>query len=117
MGPEKRKSTLQITESAYYVLLALQEPLHGYVIMQEVEKISEGSMKIGPATLYTILSRLQKEGLIRNAEANATDDSRRKPYVLTKKGKESLTLEVKRRYKMAMHGIKKLGLRFSGDEN
>ncbi|MBC7959361.1 MAG: helix-turn-helix transcriptional regulator [Vallitaleaceae bacterium] len=115
MSKEKPNTTLQITESTYYVLLALKEPMHGYIIMQEVEKISEGALKIGPATLYTILSRLQKEGLIRAASHVAEEDfdPRRKPYTLTNKGKDVLTYEVKRRYKMAMHGIKKLGLRFT----
>lgn len=114
MTNEIGKST-QLTDSAYYILLALQEPTHGYAIMQEVEKISELSFKLGPATLYTALSRLQKEGLIREVALNSEEDSRRKPYAITNKGKSILTMEVKRRYKMAMHGIKKMGLRFSGD--
>ena len=40
---------LPLSEATYYILLALNEPAHGYAIMQQVEAISEGAVKIGPA--------------------------------------------------------------------
>lgn len=41
-----------LTETTYYTLLALAEPLHGYAIMQKVESMGKGSVRIGPGTLY-----------------------------------------------------------------
>ena len=43
---------LPLTESTAYILLALSEPLHGYGVMQKVEHISEGTVRIGAGTLY-----------------------------------------------------------------
>ncbi len=42
---------LPLTESTYYILLSLVEPLHGYGIMQKVDVLSEGTVAIGPGTL------------------------------------------------------------------
>lgn len=109
----KEKDSLQITDAVYYVLLALQKPLHGYVVMQEVERLSNGLVKLGPATLYTVLSRLQEEELIKTLEVQVGEDARRKPYEITTYGKERLLSEIKKRYQMAMHGIRSLGLKES----
>ena len=43
---------LPLSESTYYVLLALLEPLHGYGVMQKVGQLSEGAVTVGPGTLY-----------------------------------------------------------------
>lgn len=95
-----------LTDSAYYILLALNKPLHGYAIMLEVEKISEGLIKLGPATLYTVLSRLQDDGFIQGIDEQGQSDSRRKPYEITERGVTVLQNEVKRRYDMATHGVR-----------
>jgi DNA-binding PadR family transcriptional regulator len=55
---------LPLSEATYYILLALVEPLHGYGIMQKVEGMSEGTVNIGPGTMYGAFSNLEKEGLI-----------------------------------------------------
>ena len=39
---------LPLTESTYYILLALVEPLHGYGVMQKVDQLSEGTVAVGP---------------------------------------------------------------------
>ena len=49
---------LPLSEATYYVLAALQEPLHGYALMQKVEAMSEGNVVIGPGTLYGAFSAL-----------------------------------------------------------
>lgn len=38
----KRNPLLPLTETTYYIMLALQEPAHGYLIMQQVEEMSMG---------------------------------------------------------------------------
>ena len=55
------KQFLPMTESAFYILLSLHEPRHGYAIMQHVEEITEGRIRIGPGTIYGTLSKLEKE--------------------------------------------------------
>ena len=55
---------LPLTESTYYIMLTLVEPLHGYAVMQKVEEISKGTVKVGPGTLYGAFTSLENEGLI-----------------------------------------------------
>ena len=55
---------LPLTETTSYIMLTLTEPLHGYSIMQKVEVMSEGTVKVGAGTMYGALSTLEKEGLI-----------------------------------------------------
>ena len=83
---------LPLTESTYYILLTLVEPLHGYGVMQKVEEISQGTVKIGPGTLYGAFSTLEKEGLISMVQ----EDERRKSYLLTPKGKSVLVIQTQR---------------------
>lgn len=55
---------IPMTETAYYILLVLNEPLHGYGIIQKVEQITEGRIRIGAGTIYGTLSKLEKDGVI-----------------------------------------------------
>jgi DNA-binding PadR family transcriptional regulator len=90
--PSELEKYLPLTEATYYILLALVKPLHGYGIMQRVEEISAGMVKLGPGTLYGALSNLQNEGLIEMIR----EGDRRKIYLLTDKGKRVLKNQVKR---------------------
>ena len=92
---------LPLTESTYYVMLTLVEPLHGYAVMQKVEEISKGIVKVGPGTLYGAFTSLEKEGLI----IMVKEENRRKSYVLTKKGKKVLTNHIRRLEIMYQDGI------------
>ena len=84
---------LPLTETTFYVMLSLTEPGHGYVIMQKVEKLSEGNVRIAAGTMYGAIENLTKQKLI---EAVPTDDKRRKVYQLTEIGRSVLKLEVER---------------------
>ncbi|MCP4139688.1 MAG: PadR family transcriptional regulator [Chloroflexi bacterium] len=86
------KKYLPLTESTAYILLALSEPLHGYAVMQKVEKMSKGTVKIGPGTLYGAFSNLEKEKLI----LKVGEEKRRKIYTLTEKGRGLLKEYIKR---------------------
>jgi DNA-binding PadR family transcriptional regulator len=77
---------LPLTESTYYILLSLIEPLHGYGVMQRVELTSQGTVKMGPGTIYGAFSTLEKEGLI----VMVHEEDRRKSYLLTEKGRKVL---------------------------
>ena len=83
---------LPLTEATAYILLALAEPLHGYAVMQKVETISAGTVRIGPGTLYGAFSTLEQAGLI--AKAGQTD--RRKTYALTANGRQVLKEHLRR---------------------
>ena len=81
-----------MSEAMYYVLLALIRPNHGYQLMQSITDVSRGRLKMGPGTLYGVLSRMQKDGLI----VLAKDDGRRKTYEITKEGEQALRVEYER---------------------
>jgi DNA-binding PadR family transcriptional regulator len=83
---------LPLTESTYYTLLALVEPMHGYGVMQKVESLSENTVKIGPGTLYGAFQALEKEALI----VKVGEEERRKIYALTEKGRAVLKEQVNR---------------------
>jgi DNA-binding PadR family transcriptional regulator len=83
---------LPLTESTTYILMALAEPLHGYALMQKVDEMSQGTVKIGPGTLYGAFSQLEKEGLIEMVK----EADRRKSYLLTQKGKSVLQEHIRR---------------------
>jgi DNA-binding PadR family transcriptional regulator len=91
---EKEEITkyLPLTESTFYTLLALVEPMHGYGVMQKVESLSENTVKIGPGTLYGAFQALEKEALI----VKVGEEERRKIYALTEKGRAVLKEQVNR---------------------
>lgn len=81
-----------MTEAMYYVLLALIDPHHGYQLMSAITEVSGGRVHMGPGTLYGVLTRMQKDGLISLAE----DDGRRKTYRITAEGEAALRSEYRR---------------------
>lgn len=89
-----------MTEAMYYVLLALLNPNHGYQLMHTIEEVSRERINMGPGTLYGVLTRLQKEGLI----SIINDDGRRKTYAITNNGKLVLKAEYKRLVSMVQDG-------------
>jgi len=69
--------------------------------MQEVEKISEGTVKVGPGTLYGVFTNLEKEGLI----VKVKEEERRKSYALTPKGRAVFLSQVERLEIMSRNGL------------
>ena len=84
---------LPLTETTYYILLALRTAGHGYVIMQRVEELSDGKVRIAAGTMYGALENLTKKKLIIPVPS---DDSRRKVYQISSNGIQLLELEVAR---------------------
>ena len=89
-----------MTEAMYYVLLALINPNHGYSLMNEIKEVSNGRVNMGPGTLYGVLKRIQKEGLIQLKE----DDGRKKVYSITESGGRALQEEYNRLLTMVADG-------------
>lgn len=83
---------LPLSEATFYVMLALNEPLHGYAIMQKVEAMGGGSVTLGPGTLYGVLGALEKQALI----VKVAEAERRKVYALTELGRAVLGEQVRR---------------------
>lgn len=89
-----------LTPAVFHILLALADgPKHGYAIMQEVETITEGRVKMGPGTLYGSIKRMLAAGLIAEEQERPDpeqDDERRRYYRLTGPGSNVLKAEVRR---------------------
>ena len=97
------KKLSPLTETTFYILVSLLEPLHGYGIMQKVINLSKGRIHLGPGTLYGALSNLVDTGLIIPGEPTEPN-SRRKIYIITELGKELIEFEVNRLEEMANNG-------------
>jgi DNA-binding PadR family transcriptional regulator len=86
-----------LSRSAFLILLALtDQPRHGLGIVEEVEVRTEGGIRLGPGTLYTMLKRLLADGYIREtsrAPDPADDDPRRRYYRITARGSAALRAE------------------------
>ena len=81
-----------MTETGFYILLCLREEAHGYSIVQKVEEMTQGEIRISPGTLYGSLSKMEKDKLIEFVR----EEEKRKIYCITDLGKEVLELEMKR---------------------
>ena len=89
-----------MTESAYYILLALMRPGHAYGLIQRNRELSGGRLVMGPGTLYGALARMCREGLIVLAE----EEGRRKTYTITDAGREALLAEYRRLKRLVADG-------------
>ncbi len=83
---------LPLSETMHYILLALREPLHGYAVMQKIEKISNGTVMLAAGTLYGAIENLNKHGWIESVG----NSGRRKIYKITSEGKTILKMEQER---------------------
>ena len=89
-----------MTEAAYYILLSLLHPGHGYGMMQRIRELSGGRLVMGPGTLYGVLSRMSREGLI----VLTGEADRRKTYAITDRGREDIRREYDRLRHMVEDG-------------
>ena len=96
-----------LTEAVYYILLSLLQPLHGYGIIQNVEQLSGGRVRLAAGTLYGAINTLLEKGWITALTGEA--DSRKKEYVITELGREMLQREVRRLWELLENGKRLLG--------
>jgi DNA-binding PadR family transcriptional regulator len=104
MSMDRIERYLPLTETTYYILLALSEPRHGYAIMQHTTQVSAGRVKLGPGTLYGAITKLLAEKIIIPQAGGDNAGERRKIYVLTELGRQVLQAEYKRLLEMVRHG-------------
>ena len=91
-----------LTEATYYILLALYNPQHGYGIMQEVEEMSRGRVRLAAGTLYGALNAMVEKGWI--IQLPVEDGSRKKNYQITDEGLEILSNEIERLRELVRNG-------------
>jgi DNA-binding PadR family transcriptional regulator len=91
-----------LTETIFYVLLALGRPLHGYGIMQQVNVLTSGRVALGAGTLYGALTNLTEKGWIR--PLGGKGDERKKEYVITDAGREIVAAELERLEELLRNG-------------
>lgn len=95
-----REQFQTLTEPMYYILLALLQECCGVDIMDQVKKLSDGRVTVGPGTLYAMLSKFEENGIIRLT----AEEGRRKSYRITEIGKAMLQKEYDRLNQMVRDG-------------
>lgn len=94
-----RKEFETLTPQMYYILLVLIKPRHGYEIMNEILRLTDGQVKVGAGTLYTLLARFEAEGYI----TLKSIIDRKKIYKITNAGKRKLKDETDKLNLMLKH--------------
>ena len=94
------QSFVPLTPAIAHILLALaDQDRHGYAIMQEVERLTDGAARMGPGTLYGTIKRMIASGLLEEADERPDpelDDERRRYYRATALGRAVLAAETAR---------------------
>ncbi len=86
-----------LTESYFYILLCMAKaPNHGYGIMQDALKLSEGTVKIGSGTMYGATSNMLKKGWIIESNKHSAGREQKRMYELTDLGRQTLMNEIDR---------------------
>ena len=98
MGSEN----IVLTEAAYYILLSLFKPLHGYGIMHNVEGLSAGRVRLAAGTLYGAISNLLEKGWI--SAVPGETNSRKKKYVITDLGRRVVLSDLMRLRELVRNG-------------
>ncbi len=91
-----------LTEAVYYILLSIQSPLHGYGIMQNIEALSHGRVKLAAGTLYGALNTMLEKGWI--TALPGEKDSRKKEYQITPLGRDMVLSEMARLDELLQNG-------------
>ena len=95
-----REQFQTLTEPMYYILLALTEECCGVDIMEKVRQISGGRVRVGPGTLYAMLSKFEENNMIQKT----AEEGRRKSYIITDTGRQMLKVEYERLKMMQRDG-------------
>lgn len=90
-----------LTEAVFYILISLYTPLHGYGVIQNAEKLSNGRVKLGAGTLYGALNTLLGRGWI---EECGISGERKKEYIITKAGRQAVREEIVRLEELLVNG-------------
>ncbi len=105
LDQENPASQLPLKPDLFQILLALEEgERHGYGIIKEVERSTDGQTRLEPSPLYRRLKRLLDSGIVEEADKRPVpelDDERRRYYRLTDYGRQLVAAEAQRLVKLA----------------
>ena len=100
MNPSQGAAPASLTPAMFHILLTLADAeRHGYSILREVERASDGAFQLGPGTLYRSIKQMLALGLIEESEERPDpelDDERRRYYRMTGAGRRAATAEALR---------------------
>ncbi|WP_425435200.1 PadR family transcriptional regulator [Oceanobacillus rekensis] len=91
-----------MTETAFYILLSLSAPRHGYGIIKHVEVITKSRIHLGSGTVYGTLNKMQRDGII----TVFADEKRKKIYEITDMGKQLIKAETARLKELHENALK-----------
>lgn len=101
-GMQESRESGALTEAVYYILLSLYTPLHGYAIMQNIQKLSGGRVTLGAGTLYGAVNTLLEKRWIESVPGEK--ETRKKEYVITSIGREAVLTEIRRLKELIRNG-------------
>jgi DNA-binding PadR family transcriptional regulator len=91
------RASSSISEPSYFILAALLDgPLHGYGIIKQAAKLSDGRVRLAAGTLYGALDRLAEQGLVLADRQEVVEGRTRRYYRLTDHGVHALQEEAAR---------------------
>lgn len=93
---------IPMTETAFYILLSLSEPRHGYGIIKHVEEITEGRLILGSGTIYGTLKKLQRDHIV----TVYADELRKTIYEISDLGKQLMNHEIERLKELHTNALK-----------
>ncbi|HEX7794598.1 MAG TPA: PadR family transcriptional regulator [Vicinamibacterales bacterium] len=98
--PQTPDELLPLTPAVFHILVALSEgERHGYAIMRQVAEDTDGSLQLGPGTLYGCLKRMLSARLVEESDERpdpTLDDERRRYYRITDFGERTVRAEAQR---------------------
>jgi len=97
--------TGELTDSIFFILMTTTTPIHGYGIMKTVQEITEQSIDIGPATMYTTLKKLNQTGWI----TEVGEEDSKILYQITNEGQRILNENFERRKNIVSFADKIMG--------
>ena len=100
------KAYIPMTETAFYILLSLTEPRHGYGIIKHVAEITKERIHLGSGTVYGTLTKMQKSDII----TIYADERRKTVYEITRIGRKVILAEIER-----LKELHENALRYEGD--
>lgn len=92
-----------LTEAVFYILLSLYEPMHGYAIIKNIERLSGGRLSLGAGTLYGALNTLAEKRLIQSVGEGMLE--RKKAYRITEAGRAAVENELLRLSELLRNGM------------
>ena len=91
-----------LTEAVFYILLSVYSPMHGYAIMQNIDRLSRGRVVLGAGTLYGAINTLVEKGWITSVPG--VRDTRKKDYIITDGGRNAALKEIERLEELLENG-------------